>query len=75
MNDRYSHLPSRDWCNAAGAAALKATIEAYWRERGAVVCVKLHQAPHTNIMRSGRLDLRSDMIGGRPAPTHPAMRA
>lgn len=58
--------PTRDWCDEPGAIALKAQIEAYWRERGGLVTVKLVQAGFLAAMRRGRYDLRSDLVNGAP---------
>jgi hypothetical protein len=55
-----------DYCDADGARRLKAKIEAFWRERGGSVSVDLVEAAFTPIMRSARVDVRSDMKNGWP---------
>jgi hypothetical protein len=63
-----------DYCSREGALALKAKIEAYWRERGMNVMIALHNAGFHPAIRAARFDVRSDMINGRPcgAVTAPA---
>jgi hypothetical protein len=56
-----------DFCNADGAKRLKQRIEEYWRDRGYAVDVKLIDAGFVAAMRSGRTDVRSDMVNGLPA--------
>ena len=56
-----------DHCEADGAQRLAKRIEAYWAERGRKVTVKLQHVGFTMQLRSGRTDLRSDMINGWPA--------
>lgn len=60
--------PSRDWCDRAGAHALKAQIEAYWAERGEAVQVMLHDVGFHPAIRAARVDVRSDMKNGLPRP-------
>lgn len=55
-----------NYCDKAGAMLLKLRIEAYWRERGEIVTVYLRDAGFFPSMRSARVDVRSDMIGGMP---------
>lgn len=55
-----------DWTNSAGAAALKAKIEAYWRERGYEVQVMLVDGPFSAALRATRVDVRSELINGLP---------
>jgi hypothetical protein len=55
-----------DYTDKAGAAALKARIEAYWLERGFEVKVELVDAPFAASLRAARVDLRSEMINGLP---------
>jgi hypothetical protein len=50
----------------AGAEALKARIEAYWREQGFEVCVVLAPAGFAPALRGARFDIRSDLINGWP---------
>ena len=49
-----------------GAHALKAKIEAYWRERGHTVMVALHNVGFHPAIRAARYDVRSDMVNGLP---------
>lgn len=61
--------PSRgesDFCSKEGAAALKAKIEAYWRERGQDVMLSLHNVGFHPAIRAARYDVRSDMVNGMP---------
>jgi hypothetical protein len=55
-----------DYCTEGGAAALKATIEAYWAERGLHVLVSLHNVGFHPAIRAARFDVRSDMVNGKP---------
>ena len=55
-----------DFCTEDGAAALKATIEAYWALRGQHVLVSLHNVGFHPAIRAARFDLRSDMVNGKP---------
>ena len=49
-----------------GARRLKETIETYWRERGFYVSVNLVEQGFASLVRSRRVDVRSDMINGVP---------
>lgn len=60
-----------DWCTNDGAARLKEKIEAYWRERGYDVNVDLIDAGFVAAMRSGRTDVRSNMVNGMPTRRAP----
>lgn len=55
-----------DYCSRDGALALKAKIEAYWRERGQDVMIALHNVGFHPAIRAARFDVRSDMINGLP---------
>lgn len=55
-----------DHCDADGARGLKERIEAYWRERGGAVAIKLVDAGFVTAMRTARVDVRSDMVDGWP---------
>jgi hypothetical protein len=55
-----------DYCSQHGAHALKATIEAYWAERGQHVLVSLHNVGFHPAIRAARFDVRSDMVNGKP---------
>jgi hypothetical protein len=55
-----------DFCSRSGAQALKAKIEAYWRERGHTVLVALHNVGFHPAIRAARFDVRSDMVNGMP---------
>lgn len=57
---------SGDWCTNDGARKIKEKIEAYWRERGFNVDIDLVDAGFVAAMRSGRTDVRSDMVNGMP---------
>jgi hypothetical protein len=64
-----SLTPSRgesDYCSRDGAMALKARIEAYWRERGQDVMIALHNVGFHPAIRAARYDVRSDMVNGMP---------
>ena len=67
-NEQDSAVGGRepDYCTHNGAAALKATIEAYWAERGQHVLVSLHNVGFHPAIRAARFDVRSDMVNGRP---------
>lgn len=55
-----------DSCSLEGAKKLKEKIEAYWTARGHNVDLELVDVGFHAAMRSGRTDLRSDMINGMP---------
>lgn len=55
-----------DFCSTDGARKLKQKIEMYWKERGFDVNVDLVEAGFTPSMRSGRTDVRSNMVNGMP---------
>lgn len=55
-----------DFCTSEGARRLKAKIQEYWRERGYDVSVDLVDEGFVPAMRSGRTDVRSDMVNGLP---------
>jgi hypothetical protein len=55
-----------DSCSRSGALKLKATIEAYWKERGEDIEVEIKAAPFIQAMRSARYDVRSHMVDGQP---------
>lgn len=55
-----------DWCTNDGALKLKEKIEAYWRDRGFDVNIDLVEAGFIAAMRSGRTDVRSNMVNGMP---------
>lgn len=69
LADASWSAPSRgesDFCSKEGAVALKAKIEAYWRERGQDVMLSLHNVGFHPAIRAARFDVRSDMINGMP---------
>ena len=55
-----------DHCGKAGAERIKAKIEAYWRERGAMVHCRIEPKGFTAALRAARYDVRSDMIDALP---------
>lgn len=55
-----------EYCDKDGALAIKEKIEAYWRERGQVVEIYLHETGFSPAMRSARIDVRSNMLNGWP---------
>ena len=55
-----------DYCSRDGALALKAMIEAYWRDRGQDVIIALHNVGFHPAIRAARFDVRSDMVNGMP---------
>lgn len=64
-----------DWLSEDKAMRLVAKIRAYWAKRGhsVNVWVEPFKAPES-IKRGGWFAIRSDMIGGRPRPSHPMVR-
>lgn len=64
----HSAAGESDFCSRAGAHALKAKIEAYWRARGQNVQLMLHNVGFHPAIRAARFDVRSDMINGMPRP-------
>lgn len=57
---------SGDWCTNDGAKRLKDKIENYWRDKGFDVDIDLVDAGFVAAMRSGRTDVRSNMVNGMP---------
>jgi hypothetical protein len=55
-----------DLCTQDGAHRLAAQIREFWRKRGYEVAVETREEGFLATMRSGRTDLRSDMINGMP---------
>jgi hypothetical protein len=55
-----------DFCSQNGALALKAKLEAYWRERGHDVMISLQNVGFHPAIRAARYDVRSDMVNGLP---------
>lgn len=55
-----------DHCTDDGAARLAAKIQDFWRKRGFDVAVDLRAEGFVATMRSGRTDVRSDMVNGMP---------
>jgi hypothetical protein len=55
-----------DFCTNDGARRLKLKIQEYWRDRGYDVSVDLVEEGFVPAMRSGRTDVRSDMVNGLP---------
>lgn len=55
-----------DWCDEAGARRIGAALVSYWAARGMHVSVQYVEQPFTPAMRSGRYDVRSDMVNGLP---------
>ncbi|MCG8442532.1 MAG: hypothetical protein MI723_12055 [Caulobacterales bacterium] len=66
MSNTEVGMTAGDWCTQEGARRLKQKIEAYWRDRGYDVEVKLVEAGFMPAMRSARTDVRSDMVNGMP---------
>lgn len=66
QSERGPKLGTGDFCSEDGAAALKQTIEAYWRARGADVQVRVANAGFSPEVRAARYDVRSDLINGLP---------
>ncbi len=64
-----------DFCSRDGAHALKAKIEAYWRERGHTVMIALQNVGFHPAIRAARFDVRSDMVNGMPRTAVQARRA
>lgn len=56
-----------DLCTNEGASRLKDKIEAYWKERGFDINVKLVNAEFVPSMRSARTDIRSNLVNGMPS--------
>ncbi len=55
-----------DYTDRPGASALKARIEAYWRERGFDIQVMLVEGAFSQSLRCCRMDVRSDLVNGLP---------
>lgn len=49
-----------------GAETIADRITAYWRARGYKVTCTIVEVPFTVPMKSGRWDVRSDMVNGLP---------
>ena len=65
-DDPVSANPEHDFCSHEGAILLKAKIEAFWRERGKLVCLKLRQVGFHPAIRESRWVVDSDMVNGWP---------
>lgn len=55
-----------DLCTRDGAARLAAQIREFWRKKGFEVDLEARDEGFVAAMRSGRTDLRSDMVNGMP---------
>jgi hypothetical protein len=55
-----------DFCTTDGARRIKLKIQEYWRDRGYDVAIDLVEEGFVPAMRSGRTDVRSDMVNGLP---------
>lgn len=55
-----------DLCTGDGATRLATQIKEFWRKRGFEVDVETREEGFVATMRSGRTDLRSDMVNGMP---------
>lgn len=55
-----------DFCTREGAIRIKEKIEQYWADRGYDVNIRLVEAGFVPAMRSGRTDVRSNMVNGVP---------
>lgn len=64
--DLKKSTASGDWCDEAGAKALKEKIEQFWLARGHAVQVDLREAGFNDSMRSVRFDIRSNLVSGYP---------
>ena len=56
----------REHCDAEGSKKLAQRIKDYWGSRGRIVEVWTKEEAFTQAMRSGRFDVRSDMVNGYP---------
>ena len=59
-------MSPKDHCTKDGASRLKSMIENYWRRKGFDVNVELISEGFVPAMRSGRTDVRSNMVNGMP---------
>jgi len=59
-------MSPQDHCTKDGANRLKSMIESYWRRQGYDVNIELVSEGFVPAMRSGRTDLRSNMVNGMP---------
>lgn len=66
MIDPPAHVP--ECCDRDGAFRIKLKIEAYWRERGYDVSVRIEKKGYVGTMRGARFDVRSDLFNGQPMP-------
>ncbi len=57
---------NNDYCTREGAERIKKQIEEYWAERGRNVSINFIKGGFLASMRSGRTDVRSNMINGIP---------
>lgn len=64
--DNYYGFEAGETCDRAGAIRIAKAIEEYWAKRGHNVQIILHEAGFHPALRSVRVDVRSDMIGGYP---------
>jgi len=64
----------RDWCTKDGAKALGERIKDYWRERGHHIQIELRDSGFIDVMRTARVDVRSNMVSGYPKTALPAQQ-
>lgn len=62
-----------DFCDEDGARRLGAKIQAYWAARGRVVRIVYEAQGFIPKMRSGRVDVRSNMVDGWPPKATPIL--
>ena len=58
--------PQDEWCDEQGALAIAERIKAYWAKRGFHVETRVIYQPFSHGMRSGRYDVRSDLMNALP---------
>lgn len=61
-----AELYPNDLCTEAGARRLVTRIESYWARRGFKVRVSVIESDRVEGEKSGRFDLRSEMLNGLP---------
>lgn len=66
MNRQADGREPMELTDQKGAVELKARIEAYWRERGHDIQVMLVDGGFSATMRTGRVDVRSNLVNGLP---------
>lgn len=67
--NRFRHsanVHDEETCTRAGAERLKQLIEDYWARKGHIVTATIVEQSFHPAIRTGRFDIRSDMVNALP---------